>query len=283
MKTNYSKWFLILVGVIALSATALAVLPYNQNTQQRMTPTTVQTLAIGNMYDGSLEQAGYLGVPSAPVVAYFLDAPNAADADYFVNDQVATATGTFTPNTNTKNQINAATNMPFSRNVSVTPNQATTGTLTITYINAQGIKITSPSIAFVNASSAVLSDWTARELVSVNITAAFIASTTLDVGFEDKFGFPYPNYHGAILHAAWDADGADFPTVDGTNFAVTTDWTVTAGLPDSTSADKLGTFNITGATDTDPDGTTDYAIWYIGSYYYNPDGGKYSTSAWDLR
>src|SRR5690606_34857543 len=129
----------------------------------------------------------------------------------------------------------------------------------------------------------VTTDWTAREIVSINVTSAFIAGTTIDVGFENKFGFPYPNYHGAIIHACYDAAGADFPIVDGTNFAVTTDWTITAGLPDSPTADPYGTFNITGASDTDPDGTSDYAVYYIPSYIWNQNGETYPTTSWDLR
>lgn len=257
-------------------------LPTEYNPGKKHTGNAQWGERIGNIPDGYLaldNVTNVVGVPSTPVFRFLLNAPNAADADYFFNDLVATATGTFYPTLATTMQTNNAYGVPFSRNISVTPNQETTGTIVINGIDTQG-KAQSVTVAFAAASAAAVTNCCFTSIVSVEITVAFDADTTLDIGFDDKFGLPYPMYGISTIMACYDGAGTTYPGIDATNFAITTDWTVTAGAPATAGADRYGTFNITGATDTDPDGTANYAYVYCPTYYFSPSGvAQYPTSS----
>jgi len=257
------------VGLLALAAHVTADLPYGNNQPEDRKPSSLPALAIGNVPDGAVPGyiPTYVGVPSTAVVEYLLDAPAAADPDYFADALVVSATGeTINSFLQTRNQKNSVDDMPFIRNVVVTPSEATTGTIVLRVIDAQGRNV-SRTVTFTNASAAVTSAWTCREITSAEVTVAF-SDGTVDIGTGLVFGLPYPMYANTILSDYKAADGTGYP-----DEAVAV--TAVAGDPASATADIYGTV----AFDDAPDGITDYALWYIPTVIWTPDG-KYPTSAW---
>lgn len=247
---------------------------------------TVPTLASGDIPDTStflatapnLPQYARSGVPTMMTVPVLWSAPAAADDDYYFNNLVATATGSFTPTGTATLAVNAATGVPFCRDVIVTPNQSTSGTLTITYIDIQGRQVTSGNIAFAASSTAVRTSWTCQRIVSLNITVAFDASTTLDVGFDDRFGLPYPMWADTVQHVFRDSGGNDYPS---TALVVTTDYTIEAGLVDVSTRDAFGTVSLVSSS-TDPDGTGNYLVIYICTYNFQYASASAAAPAYPL-
>ena len=257
-------------GFLAVAGLLVADLPYGNNQPEGRKPSSLPALSIGNVPDRAVPGyiPTYVGAPSTAVIEYLLDAPAAADADYFANDLVVSAAADVTGSLlQTVNQKNSVDGLPFCRNVVVTPSEATTGTLVLRVIDAQGRNV-SRSVSFTNASAAVTSAWTCRQIVSATVTSAF-SDGTVDIGTGVIFGLSYPMYANTILHDFFDTDGTGYPAS-----AVTV--TAVAGDPSSATADIYGTVSF--GSDA-PDATNDYALWYIPSVLWTPDG-TYPTSAW---
>lgn len=272
----------LILGVLALAMMASTV---NGDTPYQAYPgqawTNSNGYSEGTVADRSVATQNARGVPMTPVVTVFLDAPEAADVDHFMAARSVATAGTLRPaSTASVNDTNSATGMPFARNVTVAFNQSTTGTLNITYIDAQGVTQTSEDYSLTDGSTTYTSAWTCRQLLSVNVTAAFTASTTVNVGCGNIFGLPYPAYaktglfydSSGNIKGFVDADGADFPaTIDTV--------TMVAGLPDSTAADDYGTISFADVAD----GTSDYYFAYLSTFWYVPTNGTenaYPTTSW---
>lgn len=284
MKT-YKRTAAICLGLFAsLSAIAIvmATVPENPGSSGNVTNTT--QFSVGNVQNGSTEGQYSRGVPLYPVVGVFWDSPEAADTDQFFDDLDVATTGNLRPTTAmAKNATDAAWGGPIPRNVTVAFNQSTTGTMTITYIDANGTQQTSEAITRTGASTTYTSAWTAREIKYVTVSSAFTASTTVDVGCGAVFGLPNPMY--AANSIRYDGDGAllGFVDADGADFPATTDIvTAVAGNPESDAADDYGTITFTDA----PDGTSDYFFMYANTFNtfadFSGTAANYPLSSWNF-
>jgi len=241
-------------------------------------------IRVGNIRDNSSANDS-VGVPltAVPVVVK-LQAPAAADDDYFVAEATYDTVGAFATLLNSgTNQTNEATGKPFCRSILVTPTASTSGSILFTVEDAQG-QIVERTITFAASGTAIQSAWTCRRIISAEILVGFGTDEGFKVGFDDRFGLPYPAYLSTLINAGIDADGADFPAWDATNFVVTTDYTFTPGIADSATADHYGTFNFA-TTDTDPDGTANYAFIYLAHEIFRRSevvGDAYSNGSWNL-
>ena len=273
MKTLYPY----LAFVLALTGSAFADLPYSGNIIEGQVPTNVTVLSVGNIPDGSVPATAQstIGVPGLNLVEYALDAPPAADADYFANDLVVSSTGEKVSSfLKTAPTVNTATGQPFVRNVVVTPSGATTGTLVLRVMDAQG-KLANKTFTFTASSAAQTSAWTCRQIISANVTTAFSNSRTLDIGTGLVFGLNYPMYANTVQADFFDTDGTGYPKDDPTTT------TLVVGAPATSTADPYGTVQFAGDV---PDGVNDYILWYIPTFTWRPDPSDgYPTTAWDLR
>lgn len=262
------------------------MLPTEYNASKGFTGNAQWGSRLGNIPDNYMPMH-QVGVPYVPLVRYNLANPDAADVDYWFDALVATAEGTFSPEAsgtgNTWLQTNTCYDRPFARNFIVTPNQSTTGTVVLNFIDIQGVA-QSVTVAFEASATAVATDCTGMRLVSVEITEAFDANTTLDIGFDDKFGIPYPMYSDTALNAAWNDDNVPaYPGFDATNFARGTDWAIGLADPATSGKDRYGTFNLVHA-DTDPDGDRNYSLYYVPTWFQSPTNAeRWPTTSYDYQ
>lgn len=259
-----------------VAASAVADTPYEGNADKSQTGTDNPYIRIGNIPDQSVNTNAMipLGAPSAYVATYFLDAPPAQDLDYFMNDVAMTTARDISASilNNGVPPVNEARGVPYAINYVFTASGATTGTIEIIFKDFQQQRYTR-TLTWINETTETTA-FTGVDLESVEITAGFSGSRTLDIGFGTVFGLPYPMYAATHLHTFVDADGADFPA-DADNA------TYVAGVIDSTTADHLGTVDFA----DNPDGTSDYFLQYTATFWNTPDANpNYGITSWaDLR
>lgn len=213
---------------------------------------TSTNLRMGNVPD--LINGG-TGVPFAPTVLLYFDAPATADVDFYVTS-VTTGTGS-------KTYTLAQTAAAFPRNVTATISGGnTTGTLTITGFVGQRTTTETETLTW-TAGQTGRKDGVKAFRKITGVTSSFDTARTVTVGFGNRFSLGYPMWSTLNNNALFDDDGADYP-----NTSMSTDITWTAGDPTDTTADYLGTVllgadNATGAKT--PNGTRDYVVTFTGS------------------
>jgi len=278
---------LSLALILAVPFAASAQVPYNDNSSKgpgAQVPASSPYITTGNVP----RRTGFgtvngTGSQVAPTAWLYLAGPAEADADWFVDGAAATSTGAFLALLNndsvrgySRNQINDSTNEPFIRNFTVTPSQATTGTLTLGVVLAD-YTIEYHDVSFTNSSSVATTAYTGLGLVSAKVKTGFTAGTTLDVGFGKVFGFPVPVYANTVGNVTNATTGFVFASSTGGYPTTAQGYTFVGGLPATTAADDFGTLVFA----NDPDGTYTYGVYYLPNPYWF-SGKAYPHTALDL-
>jgi hypothetical protein len=241
--------------------------------------TSFPGVRVGNVpdpnYDATTDSTNKpTGVPLFPVCRLFLTAPAASDVDALLDDQAANTTGevaaTFTAATD------ATTGLPQRRSILITPSGSSTGTITVTG-TVYGTEFTE-TLTWAGETAAKETNICFDAVSAINVTSGLGAGVTVDVGTGTKFGVPYPMYGHTVFAACRDSAGTSFPGRDATGFAEGTDWSAEEGAPGTANKDPFGAISL-GAGDTDPDGTANYAFYYIPSKFYDDDEDEFSLTA----
>lgn len=214
-------------------------------------------------------QRGQVGVPVTPLYKFDLDAPPAADVDYYV---AATTTGT-----GAKTYTLAATKPPMTpaqsngqrwvvaRNVTITVDGATTWVGTLTIMDGQNRKQEVPAtIVFTGAGTKAIGTDTESGVECLEVLSIVQTSSTNNVnvtfGTGNGFGLPAPLYSnfGLLNQVLYNAAGTAYPNTElastlGVLVPVQA-WRVwdafQTNLPGTAAADDLGVS--TGAFGTAP-------------------------------
>lgn len=243
--------------------------------------TSFPGVRIGNMPDpnrpvGDDSAQQPVGIPQWPTAYLWLTEAATSDVDAILDDLDANTTG------ETEVSYTAATDtttlLPQRRAVIITPSGSSTGTITVT--GTIFGKSYTETFTWAAASAAVTGNICFETVTAVNVTSGLGSGVTVDVGFANKFGVPYPMYGNTVFFAGWDDGAAKFPLKDATNFAEGTDFVVNAGQPGTANQDPFGSITI-GDAATDPDGTNSYLFFYIPSLFYRDDEAGYSTTEID--